>query len=51
MKLSGAVAGLFASIGIALVMTAALAPGRQTPAVLESGLKGVAGLESAALGN
>lgn len=50
MKLSGAVVGLFTSIGVALVMTAALAPGRQTPAVLSSGLQGVAGLEHAALG-
>lgn len=50
MKLSGVVTGLALSIGTALVMTAALSPGRQTPQVLDSFFKGTRGLETGALG-
>lgn len=50
MKLSGAIVGLATSIGVALVMTAALSPGRQTAPVLDSFFKGTRGLETGALG-
>lgn len=43
-------AGLIASIGLALVITAATLPGRQTPGVVDSLAWGGAHLEEAALG-
>lgn len=50
MKLGGAVTGLALSIGTALIMTAALSPGRNTAGVLDSFFKGTRGLETGALG-
>ena len=43
-------AAFFASIGLALVITAATLPGRQTPAVIDSIAWGGAHLQEAALG-
>lgn len=48
--MTGVVAGLIASVGLALVITAATLPGRQTPAVVDSIAMGGAHLEEAALG-
>ena len=45
-----AVAGLIASIGLALVVTSLTLPGRQTPQVVENTATGVSHLEEASLG-
>lgn len=46
----GVFAGLIASIGMALVITSLVGPGKQTPAVINSTATGVAHLEEASLG-
>ena len=46
----GAIAGLIASIGLALVVTSLVGPGKQTPAVIDSSTTGLAHLEEASLG-
>lgn len=43
-------AGLMASIGLALVITALTLPKRQTPQVIDSFTKGIARMETASLG-
>lgn len=43
-------AGLMASIGLALIITALTLPKRQTPAVIDSTANGIAKLETASLG-
>lgn len=48
--MTGAVGGLLASIGLALVITAATMPGRQTGDVIDSLAWGAAHLSEAALG-
>jgi hypothetical protein len=48
--MSSTFAAFMASVGLALVITAATLPGRQTPAVLNSLATGGAHLEEAALG-
>lgn len=47
---NGVIAGLVASIGLALVITAAVRPGTQTGSVLNSLLHGAGYLESSSLG-
>lgn len=46
----GAIAGLVASIGMALVITSLVGPGKQTPQVVDSTASGLAHLEEASLG-
>lgn len=48
--MTGVFAGFVASLGLALVITAATLPGRQTPAVIDSMAWGAAHLQEAALG-
>lgn len=43
-------AGLIASVGLALVITALTLPGRQTPAVVNSATHGLGYLEQSSLG-
>ena len=45
-----ALAGLVASIGLALVITALTLPGRQTPGVVNAATHGIGYLEQSALG-
>lgn len=45
-----ALAGLIASVGLALVITALTLPGRQTPGVINSATHGLGFLEQASLG-
>lgn len=45
-----ALAGLLASVGVALLITALTLPGRQTPAVINASAHGVGYLEQSALG-
>jgi hypothetical protein len=44
-------AGLFASIGLAIVITALVAPHRQSPQVISATLGGLTNLSRAAVGN
>ena len=46
----GAITGLIASIGMALVITSLVGEGRQTPQVIEQTSTGLAHLEEASLG-
>jgi hypothetical protein len=48
--MTGTLAALIASIGLALVITAATLPGRQTSSVIDALASGGAHLEEAALG-
>lgn len=48
--MTGSLAGLIASIGLALIITAATLPGRQTAPVINSITTGGAHLEEASLG-
>lgn len=48
--MTSAFAGFLATIGLALVITAATLPGRQTPKVIDSIAWGGAHLEEASLG-
>lgn len=50
MRITGAFAGLIATIGVALVITAATLPGRQTSGVVDSLGWAGAHLEEASLG-
>lgn len=43
-------AGLIASIGVALVLTSLVGPGKQTPAVVQNTTTGLAKMEEASLG-
>jgi hypothetical protein len=45
-----AIAGLVASVGLALVITALTLPGRQTPGVINAATHGLGYLEQSSLG-
>lgn len=48
--MNGALAGLIASVGLALVITALTLPGRQTPGVVNAATHGLGYLEQTSLG-
>jgi hypothetical protein len=48
--MNSALAGLIASAGLALVITALVLPGRQTPGVINASTHGLGFLEEASLG-